>query len=229
MKVEILHGPGNPLVKLELDAGQSCVAEGGSMIAMDGHVSVHTTTHQRAGGGVLSGIKRRLAGETFFLNHFSAGSVGGSVWLAPANSGDLVEVQLQGRGLVVQSGSYLCCEESVQIEMGWQGVKSIFSGENFFWLKASGEGALVLSSFGAIYEVDVFEDYIVDTGHIVAFEETLDFSITKAGTSWLASFLGGEGLVCKFKGRGRLWCQSHNPITFGSILGPLLPPIVEEV
>jgi uncharacterized protein (TIGR00266 family) len=229
MKVEILHGPGNPLVKLGLGSGQSCVAEGGSMIAMDGHIKIHTTTHQRGGGGVFSGVRRKLSGETFFLNHFSAGSVGGHVWLAPATSGDLVEIPLYGRGLVVQSGSYLCCEERVHIEMGWQGFKSLLSGEKFFWLKASGEGVIVLSAFGAIYTVDVFDEYIVDTGHIVAFEETLDFSITKAGTSWLASFLGGEGLVCKFKGRGRLWCQSHNPISFGRVLGPLLPPIVEEL
>ena len=64
----------------------------------------------------------------------------------------------------------------------------------------------------------------MDTGHIVAFNDTLDFSITKAGGSWISSFLGGEGLVCKFKGKGTVWCQSHNASGFGKILGPRLKP-----
>ena len=67
-------------------------------------------------------------------------------------------------------------------------------------------------------------EYIVDTGHIVAFNETLDFSMTKAGKSWLSSILGGEGLVCKFKGMGTVWCQSHNPASFGTSLTPALRP-----
>jgi len=82
---------------------------------------------------------------------------------------------------------------------------------------------VVINSFGAIYPVAVDGEYIVDTGHIVAFEEGLDFEITKAGGSWISSFLGGEGLVCKFKGTGTVWCQSHNPSGFGGALGPLLP------
>ena len=83
-----------------------------------------------------------------------------------------------------------------------------------------GSGKIILSSFGAIYPVEVDGEYIVDTGHIVAFNETLNFSITKAGKSWWHSFLGGEGLVCKFKGRGTVWCQSHNPSSFGNALTP---------
>ena len=65
---------------------------------------------------------------------------------------------------------------------------------------------------------------IVDTGHIVAFNEGLSFEITKAGGSWISSFLGGEGFVCKFNGKGTVWCQSHNQGSFGGILGPTLRP-----
>ena len=82
----------------------------------------------------------------------------------------------------------------------------------------------MLSSFGAIYPVEVDGEYIVDSGHIVAFNETLDFTITKAGKSWIHSFLSGEGLVCKFKGKGTVWCQSHNPGSFGASLTPSLKP-----
>ena len=111
---------------------------------------------------------------------------------------------------------------STDVDMGWQGFKSILSGESVIWLNLKGSGDVILSSFGAIYPVEVDGEYIVDSGHIVAFEETLDFDITKAGKSWLHSFLGGEGLVCKFKGKGIVWCQSHNPASFGGALSSSL-------
>ncbi|MCI5144481.1 MAG: AIM24 family protein, partial [Candidatus Electrothrix sp. AR3] len=85
-----------------------------------------------------------------------------------------------------------------------------------------GSGKVVINSFGEIYPIEVDGEYIVDTGHIVAFNETLNFDITKAGKSWISSFLGGEGLVCKFKGKGTVWCQSHNATGFGQTLGPML-------
>ena len=91
-----------------------------------------------------------------------------------------------------------------------------------FWVKCSGHGDLFLSSFGSIYEVEVDGEFTVDTGHIVAFEETLEFQIGKAGKSLIGSFLGGEGLVCKFNGHGKLYCQRHNPPSFGAALGPML-------
>jgi uncharacterized protein (AIM24 family) len=82
----------------------------------------------------------------------------------------------------------------------------------------------LLSSFGAIYEVSVTGEYVVDSGHIVAFEDTLQFTMGKASKSLVGSFLGGEGLVCKFSGQGKLYCQSHNPPSFGKLLGPKLRP-----
>jgi uncharacterized protein (TIGR00266 family) len=93
-----------------------------------------------------------------------------------------------------------------------------------FWVKASGQGTVIFNSFGAIYQIQVNGEHIVDAGHIVAFEETLAFSLTKAGKSWMSSILGGEGLVCKFKGKGIVWVQSHNSSSFGSALGPKLKP-----
>ncbi|MEM8932004.1 MAG: AIM24 family protein, partial [Acidobacteriota bacterium] len=80
------------------------------------------------------------------------------------------------------------------------------------------------NTYGAILPIEVDGEYIVDTGHIVAFDETLNFTLSKAGKSWLSSILGGEGLVCKFNGRGTVWCQSHHPGSFGRALGPMLKP-----
>ena len=134
----------------------------------------------------------------------------------------MLEIELDEESFIVQSGSFMACTPDVDIDMGWQGFKSLLSGEKMFWLNLKGQGKAILSSFGAIYPVEVDGEYIVDSGHIVAFSETLDFTITKAGKSWLHSFLGGEGLVCKFHGTGTVWCQSHNPNSFGASLSPSL-------
>ena len=194
------------------------------MIAMSGDMSIETTTHKKGKGSILKAAKRLLSGESFFMNHFTASPKGGNIWLGMTLSGDLMQYQLNNENLIVQGGSYVASESNINIDMGWQGFKSILSGERVFWLNLSGQGKVILGSYGAIYPIEVDGNYIVDTGHIVAFQETLDFSITKAGKSWISSMLGGEGLVCKFNGKGTVWCQSHNPSSFGKTLGPMLRP-----
>jgi len=224
MQIEIVHGPGNSAAKLMLQPQESVTAEAGAMIAMSGDMSLTTSTHQRSGGGLLKAAKRMLSGESFFLNHFEAGGQGGELYLATTLPGDMMQYDLDNENLIVQSGSFVACDSSVDLDMGWQGFKSFLSGESIFWLHLKGSGPLVLNSFGAIYPIKIDGEHIVDTGHIVAFNETLDFSITKAGKSWIGSFLGGEGLVCKFGGKGTVWCQSHNASGFGHTLGPMLRP-----
>ncbi|MEM9399875.1 MAG: TIGR00266 family protein [Verrucomicrobiota bacterium] len=223
MNVEILCTPGNSAAKCILQAGEHITAEGGSMIAMSGNMEIETTTHQKGKGGILKGLKRMFAGENFFLNHYTADSHGGEVLLSTTLAGDMQVHELDNEKLIVQSGSFVACEPTIDIDMGWEGFKNLFSKESLFWLHMKGSGKVIFNSFGAIYPIEVKDEYIVDTGHIVAFEETLNFSLSKAGKSWFSSFLGGEGLVCKFKGQGTVWCQSHNPASFGWSIGPLLP------
>ena len=194
------------------------------MIAMSSDMSLTTSTYKKNKGGVLKALKRMVSGESFFMNHYEPGSNGGNVYLATALPGDMMTMELNGQGLVVQGGSYVASSHDIEIDFSWQGLKSAFSGEGLFWLNINGTGKIIVNSFGAIYPIEVDGDYIVDTGHIVAFDETLDFKITKAGKSWISSFLGGEGLVCKFKGKGTVWCQSHNDTSFGQVVGPKLRP-----
>lgn len=224
MNIEILSRPGASAAKVTLAPAETLTSEAGSLIAANEGVSITTTTHKKKSGGILKAAKRMLAGESFFLNHFTGSDQGGEVILAANLPGDMTVLELTGQRFIVQSGSFLASADSVDIDLGWQGFKSIFSGESVFWLKMDGSGPVIISAFGAIYSVDVDGDYIVDTGHIVAFEESLDFSITKAGSSWLHSIIGGEGLVCKFNGRGKVWMQSHNPSGFGRSLGSRLKP-----
>lgn len=224
MNIEFVHQPGNTAAKITLAANETLTAESGAMIAMSGDMNITTSTHKKKSGGFLKAAKRLLAGESIFLNHFDAPRDGAELWLGTSLAGDMMTYELDNENLIVQGGSYVACESDVDIDLGWQGFKAIFSGESIFWVHLKGRGKVILSSFGDIYPVEVDGEYIVDTGHIVAFNESLDFSITKAGKSWLHSFLGGEGLVCKFNGKGTVWCQSHNPQSFGKSVRSFLRP-----
>ena len=75
------------------------VTEAGSMIAMSGNIELETSTHQKGKGGILSGIKRMFAGESFFLNHYKTKSEPGEVWLAPTLPGDMKYIKLMGKRL----------------------------------------------------------------------------------------------------------------------------------
>ena len=216
--------PGSTVAEIKLAPGEVFTAEGGAMIAMSPSVTMTTSTHTKKSGGIMRGIKRMISGESFFLNHYNGGNDGGSVWLGATHAGDMLVHQLHGETLIVQGGSYVASNSDIDIDLSWQGFKNLVSKEGLFWIKAKGTGTLIVNSFGAIYPIHVDGEHIVDTGHIVAFEETLDFSLTKAGKSWASSILGGEGLVCKFRGKGTVWVQSHNASTFGQLLGSKLKP-----
>ena len=224
MQIDIQLGPGNSVAKIQMGPNEALTAEGGAMIAMSNDMDIQTTTYKKNSGGIMKGIKRMISGESFFINHYTAGPNGGELYLAPGLHGDMFTYELNNNALIVQSGSYLASEPGVEIDFNWQGLKSMFSGEGLFWLNLNGQGKVVVNSYGAIYPVEVDGDYIVDTGHIVAFEPTLSFNISKVGRNWLSSFLGGEGFVCRFKGKGTVWCQSHNQRNFGTSIGPKLKP-----
>lgn len=226
MEFSIESRPAASVLRLSMNQGDTITCEVGAMIAMSTGLTVETTGRKKGGtgGGLLKSIKRMFAGENYFLNYFTARRDDQTVVMGPKLMGDIIHHELDGT-LIVQGSSWLASGPGIELDATFQGLgKALFSGESVFWLKCTGQGDLFLSSFGAIYEIDVDGEYTVDTGHIVAFEDSLKFRIGKASPSLIGSFLGGEGLVCKFSGRGRLYCQSHNPPSFGSMLGPKLKP-----
>lgn len=110
----------------------------------------------------------------------------------------------------------------MDVEFG--GSKTFFGGEGLFLLEMSGTGPAFVSSYGAIDEVtvDPGETVVVDTGHIVAFEETLEFDVRRVG-GLKSTLFSGEGLVCEFSGEGRVWTQTRSPGAFLAWLIPKLP------
>ncbi len=225
LEVNLKMRPSCTAAEVMLKPGEEFTAEGGAMIAMTNGIDMTTTTHKKNTGSIFGAIKRVFAGESFFMNHYTAGSNGGKVILGTSMAGDMMVKELNGEGIIVQGGSYVASSKDIDVNMSFQGFKNLVSKEGLFWLTIKGKGTVVINSFGVIYPIPVNGEYIVDTGHIVAFDESLNFSLSKAGKSWMSSFLGGEGLVCKFKGTGTVWVQSHNPSSFGQAIGSKLTPM----
>lgn len=216
---------GSALVRLE--AGESFVSESGAMFRASANVDIDVTTKSRGKGGVLGGLKRLISGENFFYSTYTLrDGQPGEVGLAPTLQGEVFEIPLDGQQSVVcAGGSYLASDTDVNLDLAYQGLgRGLLGGESLFFIQARGYGSLLVNAFGRITAIDVDGELVVDSGHLVAFEETLAYRITKTNAGWIKSFLSGEGLVMHFEGRGRIWVQSHNPKEFGARLGRRLPP-----
>jgi uncharacterized protein (TIGR00266 family) len=197
------------------------------MVSMDSHVSMTTSAGKKGDGklkGLMKGLKRMLGGESFFLNRFTADGAPGHVMFAPTFQGDVMVEELNQSTLMLQSTAFMASGTGVEVDSKWGGAKTFFGGEGLIMLKASGTGPLIFNSFGGIKLLEIDDEFIVDTGHIVAFDDSLNFTVNKFGGGWKNFIFGGEGLVCTFSGRGRLWIQTRNPRGFGQAVGPKLPP-----
>lgn len=226
MQIQVTEGSAFQSAMVQLDPGDKFVSESGAMYRASSNVDVDVTTRQKGAGGLLGGMKRLLGGDSFFMStyHTNDGQPG-EVGLAPTHSGEVKVVQLDGStNWLCAGGSYLGSSDSLELNTQFQGLKGFVTGESLFFMEVKGAGSLIVSAFGRIHEMEVTDGLIVDTGHVVAFEETLGYTLSKAGKSWIQSWLAGEGLVLNFTGQGRILVQSHNPSEFGRALGPLLPP-----
>ena len=224
MRTSIEFDPSYSLLTVELDPGESIKAETGAMVAQAG-VDMKTGM---GGGGLFGGIRRMIGGESFFLNTFTGERSGGWVSLAPPSPGDIGSFELQpGTNLFIQSSSFLACTENVQTDTQFQGFRGFFSGESLFFIRSyaeRGSGTVFYNSYGAIKQVPVTpgQELVVDTGHLVAFSDDVEYSIGKVGG--IGSLIaGGEGLVLRFRGNGHVWVQSRNLASLADKLVPFLP------
>jgi uncharacterized protein (TIGR00266 family) len=226
VQIEVRHRPAYALAVVTLASGETVVGEAGALVSRDTHVQIETSAGAKGQGlvaGLFSGLKRMVAGESFFQNRYTAEGRPGEVTFAPALVGDIATHELTGGTMYLQSTAYLCAPPAVAIDASWGGARSFFGGEGFILVKASGTGPIAFNAFGAMKAIDVDGEFIVDTGHVVAFEDGLQFRVTRFGGGWKSFIFGGEGLVCRFSGKGRLWIQTRNPVEFGKTLGPQLP------
>ncbi len=207
---QITERPDFALLAVRLEQGEQVFAEPSAMVTMDPSV------HLKAGfkGGFGKTIGRALGGESLIINTYTAKDGPGEVTFAPGTIGDTLHYRLSGNTLYLQRGAFVAHGAGVDVSGSWQGARGFFSGEGLVLLKATGEGDIFFNTYGACLEIDVAGEYFVDSGYIVAFEDTLSYNVTvlpglSTGQKVKSFFFGGEGLVCRFSGQGRVWVQTR--------------------
>jgi len=218
---EILHQPSFALAVIQLQNEQSIMAEAGAMVSMSANVELQSQMK----GGIFGAVKRAVGGESAFVSTFTARGGPGEVTFAPGGPGDIAALEMSNQTFFVQSSSYLAGDASLVVDTRWGGAKSFFGGEGLFVLQVQGTGLLLVSSFGAIHrrKLRPGERYVVDTGHLVAWEGHMQYQLRKATAGIFRSFVSGEGIVAEFAGPGELLIQTRNLAAFAGLLKPFLP------
>jgi len=208
------------LVEVELDAGETVIAEAGAMNYMEDGISFETKMGDGSNpdeglmGKLFSAGKRMMTGESLFMTHFT--NIGGGkrrVSFAAPYPGKIIPVNMAqlGNELICQKDSFLCAALGTQVSIAFTkrfGV-GFFGGEGFILQKLSGDGMTFIHACGTIVKKELKGETLrLDTGCIVGFTPGIDYSIERAG-NLKSMFFGGEGLfLATLKGTGTVWLQS---------------------
>jgi uncharacterized protein (TIGR00266 family) len=209
-------------VEVELDPGESAVAEAGSMMYMTPGIDMETIfgdgSQQRSGvmGALLGAGKRLITGESLFMTVFTNIAGGGKqqVAFAAPYPGKILAMDLKQLGgqLICQKDSFLCAARGVSVGIAFQrriGV-GLFGGEGFIMQRLEGDGLCFVHAGGTVHPVDLTagQTLRVDTGCLVALQPSVSYDIQFVGKIKTALF-GGEGLFfATLTGPGRVWLQS---------------------
>lgn len=213
---------GNDLqaVEVELDPGETVIAEAGAMNWMDDGISFEAKFGDGSEpdkgffGKVLEAGKRVMTGESLFITHFTNNGYGKKrVAFAAPYPGTILPLNMEniGTNIICQKDAFLCAALGTKISISFSkkiGV-GLFGGEGFILQKLEGDGMAFLHAGGTVIEKKLNgEKLIVDTGCIVAFTEGIDYNIEKAG-NLKSMFFGGEGLfLATLQGTGSVWVQT---------------------
>jgi len=223
MKYEII-GDNLQMVKINLAVNESAFAEAGSMVNMSSAV----TMESQLKGGVISGLKRAVVGESVFLTRFAADGVPGFVSFAGTMPGKIFSITIaEGKEFVAQRDAFLACEETVELDIAFIDKlrAGLFGGQGFILQRMRGNGIAFLHCCGDIIEMRLTEGEIVkvQSGLVVGFEDSVSFDVTLAGGITTALF-GGEGLfLTTLTGPGKVVLQSMDITKIANALIPYLP------
>lgn len=208
------------MVEIELDPQETIVAEAGAMLYMREGIEFETkmgdgsNPDQGFMGKLISMGSRAISGESLFMTHFSNRGFGKSqVAFAAPYPGTIIPIDLQkiDGNLIVQKSGFLCAALGTKISMHFNRKlgAGFFGGEGFILQKIQGDGMAFIHAGGTLIEHDLRNETLrVDTGCVVAFEESIDFSIETSG-SLKSMLFGGEGIfLSTLRGTGKVWLQS---------------------
>ena len=207
-------------VEIELDPGETVIAEAGAMVYMEQGISFEvklgdgSAPDQGLMGKLLSAGSRLITGESLFLTHFTNQGPGKSkVAFAGPYPGTIIPVDLKlvRNNLIVQKDGFLCAAfgTKLTVTLNQKLGSGFLGGEGFILQKLEGDGKVFIHAGGTVIERQLNNDILrIDTGCVVAYESTLDFDIEAAGTLKSMVF-GGEGLfLATIRGTGKVWLQS---------------------
>jgi uncharacterized protein (TIGR00266 family) len=207
VKYEIRYKPSFASIFLTLEPGDRITAEAGAMTSMAAEVGMQT---QLSGGLLQALLKKFLGGESLFVNEFSNTSNKPlQLVLSQGTVGDIVAIELNGNEICFQPGAYIAHTPGVHMAVHWAGFASFFAGEGLFKLKLNGRGIVFFGGYGGLTQRRVDGDFIVDSGHLVAYDPSIKMNIRLAG-GLVGSVTSGEGLVNHLSGQGRIYLQSRS-------------------
>jgi len=221
VKATIEGAPSFAHIHVELDPGEKITAESDAMASMDADLDMKA----KFNGGFFSGLKKKfLGGESLFINDFSNATDGPRrLTLTASTPGDIRAVELAaGESLCLQPGAYIASTAEVKLGTRWAGIASFVGREGLFKLQVRGPGTLWYGAFGALVEKEIDGEFIVDTGHLVAYPPGVKLKIQLAGGIF-SSFFGGEGLVTRVSGKGTIVLQTRSMSGLVSWINPFLP------
>ena len=198
-----------PVVICKLKAGETVLTENGGMSWMDSDITMKTTTN----GGIMKGLGRALAGESIFMNTYTAEKDDVEIAFASCFPGEISEFNLkEGETIIAQKRAFLCAENTVDISMHFRKKigAGFFGGEGFIMQKMTGPGKVFLEIDGSLVkkELQTGEKLKIDNGHLAAMTSKVDLNIeTVKGVKNIV--FGGEGLfLTTLEGPGTVWIQS---------------------
>ncbi len=207
-------------VEIELDPGETVIAEAGAMIYMEQDISFEAkmgdgaTPSQGLFGTLLSAGSRLITGESLFITHFTNKGNGKSkVAFAAPYPGTIIPIDLSQvrNNLIVQKDGFLCAAfgTKLSITLNRKIGSGLLGGEGFILEKLEGDGRAFIHAGGTVIERQMNNEMLrIDTGCVVAYEPSLDFDIETTG-SLKSMVFGGEGLfLATIRGTGKLWLQS---------------------
>ena len=221
MEAEFRHRPSFTHLVVELQQGESVLAEPGALVGHSPNVTVETTTSR---DGLVSSAKSMLGGESAFVNEFVAEGGTGEVELSPPTPGDVMEHDLQDETLYAADGAFLAATGDVDIDSEIGGIKSMIGGAGLTPLALKGTGTVFVDAYGGLesIELDPGETYTLDNANLVAWVDSVEFNTRRVG-DLKSSLLSGEGLVFDFEGPGRAWYQTRDFEALADALQPYLP------
>lgn len=223
------------MVEVELDPGETVVAEAGAMNYLEDGITFEAKFGDGAEpkrgffGKLVDAGKRKLTGESAWMTHFSnEGSGKGRVAFAAPYPGKIIALNMAeiGGEVVLQKDAFLCAALGTKITIAFQRRlgAGLFGGEGFILQKLIGDGMAFAHAGGTVVEKELNGDTIrVDTGCIVAFQPGVEYDIQRAG-GLKSMFFGGEGFfLATLSGHGKVWLQSLPFSRIADRLIPLMP------